>query len=823
MRMNTSFFKDTYNSLDGRDKLAEYLSDSIESNPSENFNFYGCSGVGKKYVLNNILNKIGGSFRIIRFVFGEPYEQGKKIKRFNIGFGVESMYLPINFNISKNQETKLANLVNSLRRIFNKENIIFYLTDYEKVELEVREIIERIIKEKVFFEKELRVKICTIITSEEKLDIDGITHIEFLQYEEEDVKQYIEKYLNCDPDQSYIFSKKLSKLCGANLKLIKYAIEAGWGSNKKFTTSSLGILDYILNYKINKLKQKGKECYNLLPSDFETIIEACATSNSFFTVELIKQVCEMHGNAISNSFKIACEEYLFKKENNYLHDFELLEVKENIRQKINSVEKSIKFYNYFTENYNDEYFQRASYLLSCTGAVDDNVMALLLLAISKAMTFSDNLIEEEVKKIISPYLYDEIQWDTIKIFIDANKSYNNKENSKALALLSKIKNPLTNFNKVGLTEYYRLLFKIGYEGKMKEFLPQYLARLILCTEDDYDLSLDLGKPFSNKQEVVLKMRIMYDIAPYILDDLNDVSRFEKIYDRSRKLERNEKESGSIFFEYAINVFNRKAFLFANPAQAHVYYEEAEQFFFKNQIWEQYLMTLAGKAGVFLVQGRYNEAVNTCHMVFEKQKEENIKINIPERLLNNMLVADFLLFESNAKENLIAIKNKALETAKLLYDLIGCNTGATKHVILLNVASLYLYANKELEYSQIKVKIENSLNCEDVSDIADESVNDFYRYRFVWMEIFRNIRNQNWSQAQTLLDSIRDFIPALSHKEEILVEKKINATQEIIMSRKNVDAYYFCNNLYIDKRAAATQTKFYYRGLPLSDLQYTSFG
>ena len=92
-----------------------------------------------------------------------------------------------------------------------------------------------------------------------------------------------------------------------------------------------------------------------------------------------------------------------------------------------------------------------------------------------------------------------------------------------------------------------------------------------------------------------------------------------------------------------------------------------------------------------------------------------------------------------------------------------------------------------------------------------------------MEIFRNIRNQNWSQAQTLLDSIRDFIPALSHKEEILVEKKINATQEIIMSRKNVDAYYFCNNLYIDKRAAATQTKFYYRGLPLSDLQYTSFG
>lgn len=76
--MNTSFFKDTYNSLDGRDKLAEYLSDSIESNPSENFNFYGCSGVGKKYVLTNILNKIGGSFRIIRFVFGEPYEQGKK-------------------------------------------------------------------------------------------------------------------------------------------------------------------------------------------------------------------------------------------------------------------------------------------------------------------------------------------------------------------------------------------------------------------------------------------------------------------------------------------------------------------------------------------------------------------------------------------------------------------------------------------------------------------------------------------------------------------------------------------------------------------------
>lgn len=823
MQVNTSFLKNTYNSLDGRDKLVEYLSDNIELGSSDNFNFYGYRGVGKKYVLNKILNKIGDNFRIIRFVFGEPYEQGKKIKRFSIGLGVEAMYLPINFNISKNQETKLATLVNSLRRIFNKENIILCLTDYEKVELEVREIIERIIKEKAFFENELGVKICTIITSEKRLDIDGITHIEFQQYKEEDVKQYIEKYLNCNPDQSYIVAKQLCKLCGANLKLIKYVVEAGWISNKEFMTSSFEIIDYVLNYQIDKLKQKGKELYNLFPSDFETIIETCATSNSFFTVELIKQICEMHGNAISNSFKIACEEYLFKKENNYLHDFELLEVKENIKKKTNSIEKSIKFYNYFTENYNDEYLQRVSYLLSCIGVVDGNVMALLLLAISKAMAFSDNLIEEEIKKIISPYPYDEVQWNIIKIFIDANKYYNNKENSVALALLSEIKNPLTKLNKVGLTEYYRLLFKIGYEGKIKECLPQYLARLTLCTEEDYDLSLDLGKPFSNKQEVVLKMRIMYDISPYILDDLNDVSSFEEIYDRSRKLERNEKESGSIFFEYAINVFNRKAFLFANPAQAHVYYEEAEQFFLKHQIWEQYLMTLAGKAGVLLVQGRYNDAVNTCNMVLEKQKEENITINIPERLSNNMLVADFLLFESNAKGDLIVIKNKAIETAKLLYDLIGCNTGATKHVILLNVASLYLYADKELEYSQIKIEIEKSLNCEDVSDITDESVNDFYRYRFVWMEIFRNIRNQNWSQAERLLNSIKDFVPALSHKEEILIEKKINATQKIIMFRKNIDAYYFCNSLYIDKRATATQTKFYYRGLPLSDLQYTSFG
>lgn len=309
--MNTEI----YNSLDGRDKLVEFLSDRIKLEPSNNFNFHGCRGVGKKYVLNKILDKIGCSFRILRFVFGEPYEQGKKIKRFSIGFGIDTIYLPI--NISKNKETKLAGIINSLRGIINKKNIILCLTDYEKVELEVREIAEKIIKEKAFFENELGVKICTIITSEEKLYIDDITHIEFNQYKEEDVKLYIEKYLNCDPAQSHIFAGQLCKLCGAHLKLIKYAIEAGWKSNNEFTTSSLGIIDYVLNYQINKLKQKGKERYNIFPSDFEEIIETCATSNSFFTVELIKQVCEMHGNLISNSFKIACEEYLFKKENNY--------------------------------------------------------------------------------------------------------------------------------------------------------------------------------------------------------------------------------------------------------------------------------------------------------------------------------------------------------------------------------------------------------------------------------------------------------------------------------------------------------------------------
>ena len=94
-------------------------------------------------------------------------------------------------------------------------------------------------------------------------------------------------------------------------------------------------------------------------------------------------------------------------------------------------------------------------------------------------------------------------------------------------------------------------------------------------------------------ETVLKLRIIYDIAPYILDVLNDTELFKRIYDLSLSLSGNiqTSQSSKSIAKYMENVFNRKAFLFVNQTQCNIYYDKAKKYFYDNQIWDEYCITL----------------------------------------------------------------------------------------------------------------------------------------------------------------------------------------------------------------------------------------
>src|SRR5699024_4798357 len=74
-----------------------------------------------------------------------------------------------------------------------------------------------------------------------------------------------------------------------------------------------------------------------------------------------------------------------------------------------------------------------------------------------------------------------------------------------------------------------------------------------------------------------------------------------------------------------------------------------------------------------------------------------------------------------------------------------------HVILTNIASLYLYNGNISGYKETKKEIQRSLGCNDVSDVLDETINDFYRYHFAWFEFYRSLVAHDWEKCDLQLN------------------------------------------------------------------------
>ena len=84
------------------------------------------------------------------------------------------------------------------------------------------------------------------------------------------------------------------------------------------------------------------------------------------------------------------------------------------------------------------------------------------------------------------------------------------------------------------------------------------------------------------------------------------------------------------------------------------------------------------------------------------------------------------------------------------------------------------------------------------------------------------RDGNWDAAEQLSQSVRGFVPALFQKQEKFWEMKDQAIADLIQNRTTLSAYDCCNNLVHVNRREKILSQFFFRGLMLSDLQYTSY-
>lgn len=411
---------------------------------------------------------------------------------------------------------------------------------------------------------------------------------------------------------------------------------------------------------------------------------------------------------------------------------------------------------------------------------------------------------------------------TIKVFL--NSIYSEDSPVESINILFKtiesydLEQPL-------LAEINRSYFYYLYRQteSFNNITESILEKCIVFAQDSLKLS-HFDNPIGLKpvDEVIIRCNIIFTIAPYILDVKNDTDQFKALYRISHDISQNglgTRNRG--IAQYIENVFNRKAFLYVNPAQCDVYYKKAENYFKRNNIWVEYCVTLICHAGTDIVVQKYDESLELCENAIQIANEKDFSIPQIAKLYNNKLIAEFLKTEKEAKNRKKCL-SQARKTVLSLQKQLNNKPCATEYVILTNICSLSLYCEDDKKYNKCKIKLKKMLKSPNVSDVSNKAIDDFYRYYFAWFESYRAIRDHDWERAKKISISLENFVPALFQNQENFFNRKYQALISIIEHQVSISASDFCLKLVNTDRRETIISDFYLRGLMLSDLQYTSY-
>lgn len=831
-----------YKNLNGRKELINKLTkDYSNSKASEATVIIGNHGCGKSYVLYEVINNLQSKNHLNKKIQIYIAEDDKLIlygdtSGISIDGADNSISLPIYWGIgigistsatSKNSESQFNHICSLLKRRFSSD-ILIGIPKYSEQDNKIRLLIKMLVSNLARLKKTFKHNIYFLIND---IDESGIT--DFLEcasidkiiledYEEEDIMNYLIEKHNIIMDQTQITEKlkQIKKICASNFKLIDFLYVDFVEQNLDFFRA----LDSVVTYRLNQLKKDGLQ-RNVSEYDMEDIILSSSISLKSFGSHEIAFITHKKNESVRECLQLAYKQVILNKNHNF-YSFTCNEIQKIFQKELDdrNKERYLDYYNYYSTQEQDQYYLRAYYLWAYNGYVKDDIFALLILAYSEAINFSNitqiKRIEDIIFKEKDSYFYND--YLQIKLFYNMLREgpINSNELEKAYYNLQRdyYELPL----KAELTRaFFHYMYKnyVPWDLNLKVTLNkiiQYVESPIYLTISKYPvetISID---------EIVIRLRIIYDIAPYILDAINDIELFKKMYNLSLDLSNNIRisQSNRSIAKYMENVFNRKAFLFVNQTQCNIYYDKAKKYFYDNQIWDEYCITLICEAGTDIVIQKYEEAIRCCQKAKRIAQEKEFLIPQPQKLMNNIIIADFFRYEQNhLPSKCYNYSKKAVRKLQKCLLRIPC---ATEFVIITNICSLAIYAKDISKYNAYKKYLECLMDCDDVSNIFDDDIDDFYRYYFAWFEAYKCILEERWNKAEKIAENLENFIPSLFQKQEVFWDKKLLALKEIIADQKYIEGYEFCRNLIPLKRRASELASFFCRGLMLSDIQYTSY-
>ncbi len=813
------------NICENRESFSIQLYKQITQSPSAIYCFLGKNGTGKEFVLSKVEKLLERQCECYQIIADSIYKKKFNFPNLKYTFGLSFKLTGLwglSLSSTTNDGAKINYVIASLKRFTLKKNILVCIANYDYSSSEAREFLSILINNHHFIEKNIKKKITIILTSVNDFfyNFQNVSYIHFEDYSKSDLYNYLRYTLLCDTNlltNSNI--DNIYRLCGTNFDLVNSYYKHIMNTDETIT------IDAIVDKKMQFYIYSGCK-YNITKVDLKNILYTAADSITSFTPHMIGSINkEININNIERSLICATEEYFLEKRinqnknelENYLfisNDEKAYLCKTSI---LNHKKVSIQYYNYLSIYLEDEYLPRAQYLYQYFEEINKEIFALLVLALSKTYMLNDIIQRYSVKKFIDT---SNIDCEKKIVFENLDRAYteyynrNYRQSNNIINLIS-----LNQMSNVAIAEIRRLEFKNNQLGHLcyRDEMNTMMQQLRAYIENGLSVYSDIF--VAQHEERILEMRIIFDIAPYALDTQNDVETFRELYDKSLILEKNIQSRAikKSYTEYIVNIFNRKAFLFAAPAVALVHYEQAEAFFRENNIFSELAITLSSKAGISLSLRRYKDAINDLEEALKILKKNNIQVDQIEKIYNNLYIARFLNYETNSN-SLDKINEFAKKTITNLQTLVDMNSNGKNHVILTNISSLSLYVNNLELYYDTKKKLETSLECKDVSNIDDLGINDFYRYHFAWFEFYRLLISHQWNECFTIIQNLSKFYPAIFHDHKKM-DLRIKAANYLLENKIIPTSYDYCIHFL---EYAQAPKDYFSRGLLLSDLQFTSY-
>ena len=832
-----------YKNISGRSELINKLVDNyMNSSASDVSIILGNHGSGKSYVLFEVIRNIQTQKKLHRNIqIYIPDENKLALQNNSNDISVDSVEasisLPLRWGIGidvgasasrKNSESQFNHIYNLLKKRFSSDILICipkYSEQDNKIKLLVKILVENLQRLKKIFKHKMYFLISNLDGSclNDFMECSTIDKILLEDYEERDIWQYLTEKHKFVLDQTDVREKlkQIKKICASNLKLVDFLYVDFVEQNLDFFRA----LDSVVSYRLNQLKKDGTE-RNVSEYDMEDIILTSSLSLKSFGSHEIAMITNKQTDIVREGLLLAQKQIILEQNSLHFYKFTCEEIQTILRKELalRNRERYLDYYNYYSMQEQDQYYLRAYYLWAYNSCIKDEIFALLILAYSNALNFNDLAQIIKIDKIIyeDPNSHFSKDYKTIKSFYDLL----GKESVDYLELKNIYLDLQKDYFEIPLkAELARAIFHFMFKHfppwdlELKHILNQivqYAIQDICLSLSEYPIKINLI------DETVLQLRLIYDISPFVLDSINDVHLFQKLYDLSLKLSNSVciSQSSRSIAKYMENVFNRKAFLFVNQMQCNIFYDKAKKYFYDNGIWDEYCITLICEAGTNIVIQKYEEALLCCQKAKRISLAKDVLIPQSEKLMNNIIIADFFRYEQTHSSKKCFIYSQ--KAAKKLRKYLHRRPCATEFVITTNICSLFLYSGNIYEYCSYKRYLERLMDCDDVSNISDEDVDDFYRYYFAWFEVYKYILEEEWEQAKKIACNLEGFVPSLFKKQEVFWDKKLLALKKIIIAQRKVDGYDFCRNLVPLKRRASELAVFFCRGLMLSDIQYTSY-